>query len=356
MGGLAKIARERGHEVTGCDAQVYPPMSEQLRALGIELHEGYDAEQLDALHGRPLRGRQRDDARQAGDRGDPRPRAALRLGPAVALRARAAGQVGAARSRARTARPPRRRCSRGSSSTRGSNPGFLIGGIARNFDVSARATELALLRDRGRRVRHRVLRQALEVRLVPAAHRDPQQPRVRPRRHLSRPRGDRDAVPPPGAHRARRRACWWSTATQAALERVLAARLLDAGRALRRRRSAWSVGAVHADDSFEVRAATASCRARCAGRSWASTTARTRSPRSPPRATPGVPVAARHRGAVALRGREAAHGGARHGRRHHRLRRLRPPSDGVSRPPSRGCASAWARRASSRCSSRARTR
>src|SRR5438034_11793562 len=47
MGGLAKIARERGHTVTGCDAQVYPPMSDQLRALGIQLHEGYDAAQLD---------------------------------------------------------------------------------------------------------------------------------------------------------------------------------------------------------------------------------------------------------------------------------------------------------------------
>ena len=46
MGGLARIARELGHEVTGCDAQVYPPMSDQLRDLGIPLHEGYDAEQL----------------------------------------------------------------------------------------------------------------------------------------------------------------------------------------------------------------------------------------------------------------------------------------------------------------------
>ena len=46
MGGLARIARERGHAVTGCDAQVYPPMSDQLRDIGIELHEGYDAAQL----------------------------------------------------------------------------------------------------------------------------------------------------------------------------------------------------------------------------------------------------------------------------------------------------------------------
>jgi UDP-N-acetylmuramate: L-alanyl-gamma-D-glutamyl-meso-diaminopimelate ligase len=46
MGGLAALAREAGHTVTGCDANVYPPMSEQLRGLGIELVEGYDAAQL----------------------------------------------------------------------------------------------------------------------------------------------------------------------------------------------------------------------------------------------------------------------------------------------------------------------
>ncbi|MBC5765522.1 UDP-N-acetylmuramate:L-alanyl-gamma-D-glutamyl-meso-diaminopimelate ligase [Ramlibacter albus] len=46
MGGLAALAREAGHKVTGCDAGVYPPMSDQLRALGIDLVEGYGAEQL----------------------------------------------------------------------------------------------------------------------------------------------------------------------------------------------------------------------------------------------------------------------------------------------------------------------
>jgi UDP-N-acetylmuramate: L-alanyl-gamma-D-glutamyl-meso-diaminopimelate ligase len=46
MGGLAALAREAGHKVTGCDAGVYPPMSDQLRALGIELLEGYGEEQL----------------------------------------------------------------------------------------------------------------------------------------------------------------------------------------------------------------------------------------------------------------------------------------------------------------------
>ncbi len=46
MGGLAALAREAGHRVTGCDAGVYPPMSDQLRSLGIELIEGYSADQL----------------------------------------------------------------------------------------------------------------------------------------------------------------------------------------------------------------------------------------------------------------------------------------------------------------------
>ncbi|MDB5945233.1 MAG: mpl [Ramlibacter sp.] len=46
MGGVAALAREAGHRVTGCDSGVYPPMSGQLRALGIELIEGYGAEQM----------------------------------------------------------------------------------------------------------------------------------------------------------------------------------------------------------------------------------------------------------------------------------------------------------------------
>jgi UDP-N-acetylmuramate: L-alanyl-gamma-D-glutamyl-meso-diaminopimelate ligase len=46
MGGLAAIARAAGHAVTGCDSNVYPPMSTQLEALGIALTEGYDPAQL----------------------------------------------------------------------------------------------------------------------------------------------------------------------------------------------------------------------------------------------------------------------------------------------------------------------
>ena len=47
MGGIAAIARQAGHTVTGCDANVYPPMSTQLEAQGIELIEGFDAGQVD---------------------------------------------------------------------------------------------------------------------------------------------------------------------------------------------------------------------------------------------------------------------------------------------------------------------
>jgi UDP-N-acetylmuramate: L-alanyl-gamma-D-glutamyl-meso-diaminopimelate ligase len=46
MGGVAALAREAGHRVTGCDAGVYPPMSDQLRALGIDLIEGFGEDQL----------------------------------------------------------------------------------------------------------------------------------------------------------------------------------------------------------------------------------------------------------------------------------------------------------------------
>ncbi|MDZ7645103.1 MAG: UDP-N-acetylmuramate:L-alanyl-gamma-D-glutamyl-meso-diaminopimelate ligase [Woeseiaceae bacterium] len=47
MGGIAALARAAGHRVTGSDANVYPPMSEQLEALGIDLHEGYDPSVLE---------------------------------------------------------------------------------------------------------------------------------------------------------------------------------------------------------------------------------------------------------------------------------------------------------------------
>jgi UDP-N-acetylmuramate: L-alanyl-gamma-D-glutamyl-meso-diaminopimelate ligase len=48
MGGLALLARDLGHEVTGTDAKIYPPMSTQLEAQGIRLMEGYEPAHLDS--------------------------------------------------------------------------------------------------------------------------------------------------------------------------------------------------------------------------------------------------------------------------------------------------------------------
>ena len=47
MGGVAVIAKQAGHTVTGCDANVYPPMSSQLEAQGIGLTEGWDPSQIE---------------------------------------------------------------------------------------------------------------------------------------------------------------------------------------------------------------------------------------------------------------------------------------------------------------------
>src|SRR5512137_2028810 len=49
MGGIAAIAKTAGHRVTGCDANVYPPMSTQLRALGIDLTEGWSPPHLQGV-------------------------------------------------------------------------------------------------------------------------------------------------------------------------------------------------------------------------------------------------------------------------------------------------------------------
>ena len=53
MGGIAAIASQAGHRVTGCDANVYPPMSTQLQAQGIELIEGFSPDQLSQFETMP---------------------------------------------------------------------------------------------------------------------------------------------------------------------------------------------------------------------------------------------------------------------------------------------------------------
>jgi UDP-N-acetylmuramate: L-alanyl-gamma-D-glutamyl-meso-diaminopimelate ligase len=140
MGGLAKIARELGHAVTGCDAQVYPPMSEQLRSIGIGLHEGYDARQLD-LHPADLYV-----VGNAMTRGMPVVEALLDRGlPYVSgpqwlsehvLQDKWVLPVAGTHGKSTTAS-----MLAWILANAGLNPGFLIGGIARNFHVSALATD-----------------------------------------------------------------------------------------------------------------------------------------------------------------------------------------------------------------------
>lgn len=140
MGGLAKIAREAGHTVTGCDAQVYPPMSDQLRDLGVAVHEGYDAEQLD---------RYRADVCVVGNamtRGKPVVEAMLdrdlryTSGPQWLAENVLAGKwvLAVAGTHGKTTTSAMLAWILESA---GLNPGFLIGGVPRNFGVSARLTD-----------------------------------------------------------------------------------------------------------------------------------------------------------------------------------------------------------------------
>ena len=46
MGGLALLGKEEGIDISGCDTNIYPPMSDHLREMGIEIIEGYDANKL----------------------------------------------------------------------------------------------------------------------------------------------------------------------------------------------------------------------------------------------------------------------------------------------------------------------
>ena len=47
MGGIARLAQQLGHQVAGSDQNVYPPMSEELAKLGIEVRQGYEPDRLD---------------------------------------------------------------------------------------------------------------------------------------------------------------------------------------------------------------------------------------------------------------------------------------------------------------------
>jgi UDP-N-acetylmuramate: L-alanyl-gamma-D-glutamyl-meso-diaminopimelate ligase len=142
MGGIAAIAQAAGHRVTGCDADVYPPMSTQLEAQGIGLVEGWDPGQLEGAAAGA-------DVFVVGNvvsRGNPLIEAILDRGLRYVSGPQwLAEDVLAGRWVLAVAG------THGKTTTTallawileqaGHSPGFLIGGVPSNFDVSARLTE-----------------------------------------------------------------------------------------------------------------------------------------------------------------------------------------------------------------------
>lgn len=139
MGGIAVLAKQLGHRVTGSDANVYPPMSTQLQAQGIELIEGYDPAQLDPAPDMVVIG-------NAMSRGNPCVEYVLdRNLPYTSGPEWLRDQVLASRWVLGVAG------THGKTSTasmlawiledNGMQPGFLIGGVPGNFPVSARLGE-----------------------------------------------------------------------------------------------------------------------------------------------------------------------------------------------------------------------
>ncbi|WP_016679103.1 UDP-N-acetylmuramate:L-alanyl-gamma-D-glutamyl-meso-diaminopimelate ligase, partial [Yersinia pestis] len=136
MGGLAMLARSLGHEVTGADANVYPPMSTLLENQGIDLIQGYDPAQLNPIPDLVIIG-------NAMTRGNPCVEAVLEQGiPYVSgpqwlhdhvLPERWVLAVAGTHGKTTTAGMLAwilEAC--------GYEPGFVIGGVPGNFDVSAR--------------------------------------------------------------------------------------------------------------------------------------------------------------------------------------------------------------------------
>lgn len=136
MGSLAVLAKELGHRVTGSDANVYPPMSTQLEAQGIELLQGYSAEHLQPAPDLVVIG-------NALSRGNPAVEHVLNQGlPYVSGPQWLADHVLQGRWVLAVAG------THGKTTTTsmlawvlehaGMSPGFLIGGVPQNFGVSAR--------------------------------------------------------------------------------------------------------------------------------------------------------------------------------------------------------------------------
>src|SRR5665811_122311 len=141
MGGIAALAKQAGYRVTGCDANVYPPMSTQLEAQGIELIEGFGVEQLGlkpdvfvignvVSRGNPL-------MEEIRNRNLPYISGPQWLADTL-LRDRWVLAVAGTHGKTTTASMLAWILEHA-----GLNPGFLIGGVPQNFDISARITDAA---------------------------------------------------------------------------------------------------------------------------------------------------------------------------------------------------------------------
>lgn len=136
MGGIAALAQASGFKVTGSDQQVYPPMSTQLESLGIALYEGYDEAQFDPVPDMVVIG-------NAMSRGNPAVEYVLNhnlpytSGPQWLLDNLLNNRwvLAVSGTHGKTT------CSSMLAwilESNGMEPGFLIGGVPENFDVSAR--------------------------------------------------------------------------------------------------------------------------------------------------------------------------------------------------------------------------
>ena len=138
MGGIAALARAAGHKVTGCDANVYPPMSTQLQTLGITLIEGFAPDQIKldpdlfvagnvVARGNPL-------MEEILNRGLPYTSGPQWLAENV-LRGKWVLAVAGTHGKTTTTAMLAWMLECG-----GLSPGFLVGGVPENFGVSARLT------------------------------------------------------------------------------------------------------------------------------------------------------------------------------------------------------------------------
>ena len=172
MGGVAAIAKAAGFRVTGSDLNVYPPMSTQLEALGIELVQGYGADQLDlkpdvVVVGNALsRGSPVIEAML--DRGMPYTSGPLWLAEQV-LHARHVIAVTGTHGKTTTTAMLTWILEHA-----GLEPGLLGRRRAEQFRIQRALGEGAILRDRSRRIRHGVFRQARQIRALPPAHGHPE--------------------------------------------------------------------------------------------------------------------------------------------------------------------------------------